>query len=311
MGIQMQVYRIDKDLPLPQYETEGSVAMDLIAREECRIVVGDIARVPANIIVRVPYGYVLEILPRSSTPTKMGLIQPHSVGIIDQDYCGPDDEVKVQVWNITNEDVVIPRGAKIAQAILRPVAKVLWWESESPPSSVNRGGFGSTDEDLPRYFAEGEEVQILDLIKERAKGATWATVAKVGRMDVKTLRRLRRTDEWEKQADLYIREKGEEPTTQLLSDLGVLLEEETSTDESLNNYEPRPPIKVLVARRAQGDTWKSIAKAANLSVKELRALRKTKDWGTATHDFLYENGERVTIDAQKRLGFIDVSKAAY
>ena len=304
MGIQLEVYRIDKDLPLPKYETRGSVAMDLIARADCRISVGDIGRIPANVIVRVPQGYVLEILPRSSTPMKMGLVQPHSVGIIDQDYCGPDDEIRVQVWNITNEDVVVPRGTKIAQAILRPVAKVLWWERDLPPASVSRGGFGSTDEELPKYFAEGEEVSILDLIKERAKGAQWATVATVGRMDIRTLRRLRETKEWEEQANLYLREKGEEATTQLLTDLGVILEEAIDTQSENTSIPSGVSIKDLIVERDGGATWATVAKSAGMDVKSLRRRRKTAEWKRQVKSYLIEKGLVTSNENQKLLGVV-------
>ena len=83
------------------------------------------------------------IAARSSTPRKKGLFVPHGVGIIDQDYCGPEDEVKVQVWNPTDREIVVERGERIAQAILVRIEKANWHESATTQATT-RGGFGST-----------------------------------------------------------------------------------------------------------------------------------------------------------------------
>ena len=82
---------------------------------------------------------------RSSTPRKRGLLIPHGVGVIDQDYCGEDDEIKIQIYNFWDQPVTIERGDKIAQAIFVRVDQVDWSEV-SEMHSETRGGFGSTDE---------------------------------------------------------------------------------------------------------------------------------------------------------------------
>ena len=114
----VKISRIDKSLPLPVYETEGAVGFDLLARIEVTVEPKTIQLIPANVIVEVPKGYALVVASRSSTPRKHGLTKPHGIGIIDQDYCGPDDEVKIQVFNFTDDPVTIPKGTKIAQASL-------------------------------------------------------------------------------------------------------------------------------------------------------------------------------------------------
>jgi dUTP pyrophosphatase len=80
---------------------------------------------------------------RSSTPRRKGLLVPHGVGIIDQDYCGPEDEIRVQVLNFTSWPVVVERGERIAQAILVSIARAEFVESTDLPVE-SRGGFGST-----------------------------------------------------------------------------------------------------------------------------------------------------------------------
>ena len=98
--MQVSLQRVDPSLPLPQYESRGAVGFDLITRETTVIESGKIALVPGNVIVKVPQGYALMIVPRSSLPRKKGLVCPHSIGIIDQDYHGEKDEILVQVQNI-------------------------------------------------------------------------------------------------------------------------------------------------------------------------------------------------------------------
>lgn len=138
-----RIKRLDTSLPLPQYETQGSVGFDLIAREQVEIQPKKIALIPGNVIIETPEGYALILASRSSTPKKKGLSFPHSIGVIDQDYCGPEDEVKIQVYNFTDTPVIVERGEKIAQAMFVRVDR-LEWEEVSEISRETRGGFGST-----------------------------------------------------------------------------------------------------------------------------------------------------------------------
>lgn len=139
----IKVTRIDKSLPLPRYETSGSVGFDLIAREKTVIKKGTIVLIPANVIVETPPGYMLVIASRSSTPRKKGLTQPHGIGIIDQDYCGPADEIKIQMYNFSDQDVTVEKGEKIAQAVFVHVSKFEFEEVDKITDN-SRGGFGST-----------------------------------------------------------------------------------------------------------------------------------------------------------------------
>jgi len=141
--MKVKIKRIDRDLPLPVYETNGSVGFDIIAREAREVSPGTVAVVPSNLIVEVPAGYMLVVASRSSTPMKKGLTPPHGFGIIDHDYCGPEDEIGVLVYNFTGEMVVVARGEKIAQGVFVRIDKFEWEEMESMEAK-SRGGFGST-----------------------------------------------------------------------------------------------------------------------------------------------------------------------
>ncbi len=142
--MQVKIKRIDNTLSLPKYETNGSVGFDITARESMTIKAGTIELIPSNIIVEVPKGYMLIVASRSSTPKKHGITPPHGFGIIDHDYCGPKDEIKIQVYNFSEKDVVIDRGTKIAQGVFVKIDK-FEWEEVSEIKKDNRGGFGSTD----------------------------------------------------------------------------------------------------------------------------------------------------------------------
>ncbi len=141
----VRIQRVDKSLPLPVYETAGSVGFDLLARETVTIAPGNIELIPGNVIVEVPMGYMLAVASRSSTPRKKGLTQPHGFGIIDHDYCGPQDEVKIQVYNFSATAVTVERGEKIAQGVFVKIDKFEWEEVDAIRDE-SRGGFGSTDQ---------------------------------------------------------------------------------------------------------------------------------------------------------------------
>ena len=143
MNQKAQIKRIDTTLPLPQYETGGSVGFDILAREETEVPPKEIKLIPGNIIVKVPEGYMLMVASRSSTPKKKGLTPPHGLGIIDHDYCGSQDEIKIQVYNFTDNSVIVRRGEKIAQGVFIKIDKLEWEEVEEMEDK-SRGGFGST-----------------------------------------------------------------------------------------------------------------------------------------------------------------------
>src|SRR5215472_7308293 len=110
----VRIKRIDPALPLPVYASAGAVGFDLLCREQRIVAPGEVALLPANVIVATPPGYMLMVTARSSTPRRKGLSIPHGVGVIDTDYSGPQDEVQVQVYNFTDRPVTVDRGERIA-----------------------------------------------------------------------------------------------------------------------------------------------------------------------------------------------------
>lgn len=138
----VKIKRIDTALPLPKYETEGAVAFDFVAREDIEIKAKGVGRVPSNVVVAIPKGYMLWVTDRSSTLKKKGLLITE--GIIDQDYCGDEDEILLQFYNPGETRIIIERGERLAQGIFLPIARAEWDEVQEM-GSPSRGGFGSTD----------------------------------------------------------------------------------------------------------------------------------------------------------------------
>lgn len=140
--MKIKIKRIDKSIPLPVYHTEGSVGFDIACREDTLVKPREIKLIPGNIIIETPKGHMLLIAMRSSTPKKYGLIKPHGIGIIDNDYCGENDEIKIQVYNYTDQNTTVKKGERIAQGVFVKIEKFSWEETDTMGNS--RGGFGST-----------------------------------------------------------------------------------------------------------------------------------------------------------------------
>lgn len=141
--LRVRIKRLDQSVNLPSYESDAAAGFDLAASRAMTIEPGQVALVPTGLVIEVPSGMFLGIFARSSTPLKRGLMVANGVGIVDPDYCGPDDEVKVQVLNFTTAPVRIGRGDRLAQGILLPAPHVNWEEVEGL-KETSRGGFGAT-----------------------------------------------------------------------------------------------------------------------------------------------------------------------
>src|SRR5213596_1270137 len=113
--MRLKIRRLDSTVPLPTYGREEAAGFDLAASQDVRLAPGQIALVPTGLVIEVPSGHFLAILARSSTPLKRGLMVANGVGVIDPDYSGPDDEIRIQVLNISTSEVTIRPGDRLAQ----------------------------------------------------------------------------------------------------------------------------------------------------------------------------------------------------
>jgi dUTP pyrophosphatase len=128
--------------PLPAYKTEGAAAFDLSARIRVEIAAGAYARVPLGVALKLPEGYFVLLAVRSSLHTK-GLMAANGVGIMDQDYCGDNDEYMAVLYNFTDQPVVVEAGDRIVQAVLLPFEQHPITQVDSL-AATSRGGFGTT-----------------------------------------------------------------------------------------------------------------------------------------------------------------------
>ena len=142
--LSVNVRRLDPSVPIPAYQTAGAAGFDLAASAETIVPPQGIALVPTGLVIQVPPGHFLGIFARSSTPLKRGLMVANGVGVVDEDYCGATDEVRIQVLNFTGAPVVVAKGDRIAQGLFIPVTRAVWHESTVPLREGSRGGFGAT-----------------------------------------------------------------------------------------------------------------------------------------------------------------------
>src|SRR5262245_27207778 len=140
----VRIHRLDPSIPLPEYQTEGAAGFDFAASADVVIAPRSVALVPTGLVIEVPRGHFLGVFARSSTPLKRGLMVANGVGVVDEDYCGPRDEVRIQVLNFTDEPVRVARGDRIAQGLFIPVTRAAWVAADGELRAGSRGGFGAT-----------------------------------------------------------------------------------------------------------------------------------------------------------------------
>ena len=141
--MRLKITRTSPSIPLPAYGSARAAGFDLAAADDHEIPAGQIRLVGTGLVIEVPDGHFLAVIARSSTPLRRGLIVANAVGVIDPDYCGPVDEVKIQVLNITPDTVRVQRGDRIAQGLVLAAPRIEW-EEVTEVSAASRGGFGSS-----------------------------------------------------------------------------------------------------------------------------------------------------------------------
>ena len=130
-------------MPLPEYKTKGAVAFDLSARIAATILPKQIFYIPLNVALEPPEGYMVMLAARSSLHKK-GLMLANGVGVVDEDFCGNEDEYHAALYNFTDKPVEVARGERIAQGVFKKYDKAEWDEVEDL-GNKKRGGFGSTN----------------------------------------------------------------------------------------------------------------------------------------------------------------------
>ena len=143
--MEIKVWKRDPKAKLPEKGTDGSVGYDLFALEDTEIEPLELKFLRTGLVIKTEPPYALFIFPRSSLFKNKNLIMPNFAGIIDFDYCGEEDEVKIPVVNLGKEKVIVKAYEKIAQAVFLKVASPEIKEiTQEELPKTSRGGFGST-----------------------------------------------------------------------------------------------------------------------------------------------------------------------
>lgn len=145
--IQLKVLdpRIGKEIPLPEYATQGSAGVDLRACLESAKVLepGETFLIPTGLAIHIEdESLAAVILPRSGLGHKHGIVLGNLVGLIDSDYQG---QLMVSCWNRGHLSFKIEIGDRIAQLMFVPVVKTAFEiVDDFNVSERGQGGFGHT-----------------------------------------------------------------------------------------------------------------------------------------------------------------------
>ena len=138
-------YTNDSDNKEPEYVYDSDSGFDLRSTEDLWIQANDRKLIPTGLRFDIPDGYEIQVRSKSGLALKQGLMVLNSPGTVDSGYQG---EVKVIMFNTTNERIKIEKGQKIAQAVLCPVVNGKWVNlikvEEIGEKDRNNQGFGST-----------------------------------------------------------------------------------------------------------------------------------------------------------------------
>ena len=141
----LQVELLNDDAKFPEYAYPSDSGFDLYSTDEIILPPFGRALVPTGIKLSIPEEYEIQVRPKSGLAINQGLTVLNTPGTVDSGYNG---EIKVIIFNTNNISVTIPKGMKVAQAVLCPVVNGKYVDLIQV-DKVNGGdrqnnGFGST-----------------------------------------------------------------------------------------------------------------------------------------------------------------------
>ena len=142
--VKILVKKLDPKVKIPEYKTDGSSGMDLMAFVENSIKISPQTRelIPTGLSIAIPEDLEIQIRPRSGLAVKSSISVLNTPGTIDSDYRG---ELKIILFNHGNKDFIVNNNDRIAQMVLMPVIKMEIEEVDQLPKTIRgSGGFGST-----------------------------------------------------------------------------------------------------------------------------------------------------------------------
>ena len=141
----LKVELLNDDAKFPEYAYPSDSGFDLFSTEEIILQSFGRALVPTGIKLSIPEEFEIQVRPKSGLAINQGLTVLNTPGTVDSGYNG---EIKVIIFNTNNTTVTIPKGTKIAQAVLSPVVNGKYVDliKVNKVGDGDRGnnGFGST-----------------------------------------------------------------------------------------------------------------------------------------------------------------------
>ena len=141
----IQIELLNEDAIFPEYAYPSDSGFDLYSTEEVKLTPFGRALVPTGLKLSFDIGYEIQVRPKSGLALKQGITVLNTPGTVDSGYNG---EIMVIVFNTNQTEFTIPKGMKIAQAVLCPVinGKYVNLQLVDKIENKDRGanGFGST-----------------------------------------------------------------------------------------------------------------------------------------------------------------------
>lgn len=137
----VQIKYFSKEI-LPVKKTEKGDWIDLRAAANVNMKAGEFAYIPLGVGMILPEGYEAQVAPRSSTYKNFGIIVVNSPGIIDNSFCGDEDEWKLASYALRDTEIHV--NDRICQFRLVQKQPAFEFQTVEHLKSESRGGFGST-----------------------------------------------------------------------------------------------------------------------------------------------------------------------
>ena len=144
--IEVIIRQIYNDIKLPKRATSGSAGYDFFCPSNIAVAMNGTMKIPTGIRCKMDSGWVLKAYPRSGHGFKFGIHLANTVGIIDEDYYGSDNEGHIFIKLVndsvlsTAKPVEIKNGDAFCQGIFVPFGITV----DDEATEVRNGGFGST-----------------------------------------------------------------------------------------------------------------------------------------------------------------------
>ncbi len=116
--------------------------IDLRAAKKIEMKAGEFCLIPLGVAMELPNGYEAHVVPRSSTFKNFGIIQTNHMGVIDESYCGNNDQWFFPAYAL--RDTVIEINDRICQFRIMKHQPEIYFEETKQLKEENRGGHGST-----------------------------------------------------------------------------------------------------------------------------------------------------------------------